>query len=231
MRYIKFIIVALSFVYVQSATGASFDCNKARSVSEKLICSDPELSAMDDKLFEIYKRAKEVSNNSKEFREEQGIAWKYREQNCTDKQCIAAWYKARNKHYAQVVEQAIHSPISNVNSPELLRGRYICHQQKLYDKSTGYETPQSNDNDSGGFLIEINGVNGVMSINNGGPGASGPWMFSFYETKKIESNNYFVYRINDRFFRKLHLLVNSGEVSLMVQEADKYMMTGKCNRK
>lgn len=88
------------------SAAASFDCNKARSVSEKLICGNSELSALDDKLFDVYKKARELSNNSKEFREEQVTAWKYREQNCADNECVANWYNMRIKHYTQYINKS-----------------------------------------------------------------------------------------------------------------------------
>ena len=39
------------------AQAASFDCNKAASTTEKLICSDAETSALDGKLQGAYKAA------------------------------------------------------------------------------------------------------------------------------------------------------------------------------
>jgi uncharacterized protein YecT (DUF1311 family) len=43
-----------SFVFAQ---GPTFDCAKAQGEVEKLICSDPSLSALDQKLAEVYKAA------------------------------------------------------------------------------------------------------------------------------------------------------------------------------
>ena len=39
------------------AIGASFDCNKAQTKTEKLICSDGELGKLDQKLADLYKEA------------------------------------------------------------------------------------------------------------------------------------------------------------------------------
>ena len=38
----------------EGSVSPSFDCNKARSISEKLICSDAELSRLDNELVTIY---------------------------------------------------------------------------------------------------------------------------------------------------------------------------------
>ena len=43
---------------------ASFDCKKATTQTEKAICSDRELSALDTRLGKVYKYAREVSKNS-----------------------------------------------------------------------------------------------------------------------------------------------------------------------
>lgn len=48
-----------------SAHAASFDCKKARSFQEKTICSDPQLSALDEQLGASYKDAIERSGAKK----------------------------------------------------------------------------------------------------------------------------------------------------------------------
>jgi len=42
-----------------SASAASFDCAKARSKSERLICGDPQLSALDDRLAALAARVRQ----------------------------------------------------------------------------------------------------------------------------------------------------------------------------
>jgi len=78
-----------------SPQGASFDCNKAHSVSEKLICSDPELSRLDNELATIYYKAKDAAQDKKAFAAENSLRWNQREQTCTDKDCLISWYTAR----------------------------------------------------------------------------------------------------------------------------------------
>ena len=46
---------------------ASFDCQKAKSVNERLICKDVELSKLDDELVFAYKEALRKSSNPKEL--------------------------------------------------------------------------------------------------------------------------------------------------------------------
>jgi len=42
---------------------ASFDCNKATTETEIAICSDPELSALDDRLSGVYVTGRQVTKN------------------------------------------------------------------------------------------------------------------------------------------------------------------------
>ncbi len=45
------------FFYIQVGNAASFDCNKAKSPVEKAICTDSELSKLDEDLSQTYKAA------------------------------------------------------------------------------------------------------------------------------------------------------------------------------
>ena len=69
----------------------SFDCRKASSTSEKLICSDTELSQLDSELAVLYKAAKAAAPNGEEFRKESAAEWKIREQTCGDRACLIQW--------------------------------------------------------------------------------------------------------------------------------------------
>jgi len=70
----------------------SFDCTKARSIPENLICHDSELAAYDVELGAIYERAKAAAYDKKAFSARTRKQWNYREKNCRDKDCVAAWY-------------------------------------------------------------------------------------------------------------------------------------------
>ena len=82
----------------------SFDCSKARSDSERLICSDPELAADDVQLAEIFSRAKAAATDPDAFKQHTRSEWNYREQNCHDRDCVARWYidqKTALEHIAE----------------------------------------------------------------------------------------------------------------------------------
>lgn len=70
----------------------SFDCTKARSDAERLICSDPELAADDVLLAGIYAKAKAAAKDQATFRERTRAQWNFRERQCHDRECLARWY-------------------------------------------------------------------------------------------------------------------------------------------
>ncbi len=71
---------------------ASFDCTKARSDAEHIICSDAELAAADVQLAAIYAKAKAAATDPIAFKERTRAQWNYRERQCHDRECVARWY-------------------------------------------------------------------------------------------------------------------------------------------
>lgn len=73
---------------------ASFDCGKATTQVEKLICADQQLSEMDNHLAEQYALALAQAQNKAAFKIEQ-IAWLKERNNCPDRECISQRYYQR----------------------------------------------------------------------------------------------------------------------------------------
>ena len=73
----------------------SFDCGKARSVPEKMICSDPELARLDRELGRLYARAKNATSDPAAFRRRNNEEWRRRESACRDRECLLGWYAQR----------------------------------------------------------------------------------------------------------------------------------------
>ncbi|MDR0762218.1 MAG: lysozyme inhibitor LprI family protein [Campylobacteraceae bacterium] len=82
----KKVLLILTLV-TSSLFSASFDCKKAKTDIEKLICSDKELSQLDDELNEAYKKALARSNNKEALKKSQ-IEWL----NRIDKDCKKDYY-------------------------------------------------------------------------------------------------------------------------------------------
>jgi len=64
-QYLKSLALALLLSVGVGSVGkaASFDCNKATTETEIAICSDPELSALDDRLSGVYVKGRQVTKN------------------------------------------------------------------------------------------------------------------------------------------------------------------------
>ena len=82
----------------------SFDCAKAKSTGEKLICSDNQLATQDNELNEIYKSAQEKIGDSSEFKSEAAAARAQREQSCFDITCLIKWYASRKDYYNNILK-------------------------------------------------------------------------------------------------------------------------------
>jgi len=70
------------FLFTVSLFGASFDCTKASSKVEKMICSDSELSALGDNLSKAFKEALKSTDDKDQLKKEQFLWMKNRDQ-CT----------------------------------------------------------------------------------------------------------------------------------------------------
>jgi hypothetical protein len=87
-----------------TALQASFDCAKARSDAEVLICHDPELAADDVELAAIFLKAKVAVADQAALRERTKDEWSYREQNCHDRDCLVRWYTDQKAVLTQIAE-------------------------------------------------------------------------------------------------------------------------------
>lgn len=108
-------IIAVSCLLFSTASfAASFDCAKAYSKVEKLICDTPSLSKADDELYVDYLQAKLVTGNSAEFKKIVGQNWKLREKNCDTEECLLDWYKRSTVLYRNIAG----SKSPDANKPE-----------------------------------------------------------------------------------------------------------------
>jgi hypothetical protein len=94
----------------RQATGVavqpSFDCAKARSRAERLICSDPELAQLDRDTGRLHARARSAARDPAAFKRQNDREWKQRETDCGDKACLLAWYAHRREQLQETVAQA-----------------------------------------------------------------------------------------------------------------------------
>ncbi|MFM0392434.1 lysozyme inhibitor LprI family protein [Paraburkholderia phytofirmans] len=77
------------------ASAASFKCTSKSSASEKIVCKEPSLSALDDRLAAAWQRAKEATLDTAALEAARTHQWLWRQHNCTDEACVKSWYDRR----------------------------------------------------------------------------------------------------------------------------------------
>src|SRR5215467_3600209 len=88
------IVLAVLLSRPLSALATSFDCSQLLTAVEQMICSDAELSQLDDKLANAYKATKSRAPTSTRLASDQR-QWLAGRDACTDRQCIRASYETR----------------------------------------------------------------------------------------------------------------------------------------
>ena len=82
----------------------SFDCRRARSLPEKMICSDAELARIDRELGRVYATAQKATPNRAAFQRQQDQEWLRRESTCRDRDCMLRWYAQRRDQLMNEME-------------------------------------------------------------------------------------------------------------------------------
>lgn len=88
MKSILWIILGCLFL-ITASKAAGFDCSKAQTKVEKLICADAELSKMDEGMAKLYSQILKASSNDPALKNAQRDWLKYRQI------CLAADYKQK----------------------------------------------------------------------------------------------------------------------------------------
>lgn len=86
-------------------TSPSFDCSKARSTTEKLICVDEDLARQDRELGRIHERAKRAAPDARAFQRDSDAEWQRREEACQDRECLQRWYAQRRAQLSAQAEE------------------------------------------------------------------------------------------------------------------------------
>ena len=90
---IAVVVTALAPLCAQSAQAASFDCTKAATAVEKMICADADLSKLDKELGEAYAQARARSEDQKAIRSDQ-LSWlRGIRDACADAGCLREVYE------------------------------------------------------------------------------------------------------------------------------------------
>ncbi|MGF1725538.1 lysozyme inhibitor LprI family protein [Photobacterium nomapromontoriensis] len=137
MNY-PWLLVVLAITPVFTSQAASFDCSKAASPAEKMICQDPILNTFDEILGEQYKalRSQLTPVQKQVLREEQLTWWEERDRQCSlgVSKCIPSYgqrigelrYKIALESFKQALPH-VTTMAQLINSPnyhEFLASRY-----------------------------------------------------------------------------------------------------------
>ena len=111
----------LPFLFCNLLSGASFNCTKASSNVEKMICTDVFLSELDTQMGTLYKEASKSTTNKKELLDNQRIWIKERE-NCATADCISSTTKNRISQLENLISTKSQDISTNIKKVELQVG-------------------------------------------------------------------------------------------------------------
>jgi uncharacterized protein len=102
------------------AHAASFDCAKAASATEKLICGNTAVSLLDEQLGQAYKQA--LTNSAdKDSLKQQQVEWLKQQRACKDAECLTQTYQARIEQLKKVetTNKASELDTKSIEKPQL----------------------------------------------------------------------------------------------------------------
>ena len=111
-----------SMMACSTSYAASFDCNKATSNVEKMICSDNKLSRLDDYLSQNYKIAMgpDMPDGEKFKIRKSQIDWLDKRNSCIDIQCIEKMYSKQMDYLWNECFDHLHGKIEYIKFSEAL---------------------------------------------------------------------------------------------------------------
>jgi uncharacterized protein len=124
-----FLISILLFCAASTVNAASFDCTKAASHVEKLICSNSEISELDDEVnIDYHKTLDETNNGLRTDLIKQQKHWlKFMRNRCSDELCLkhAYWSKLAELETFFIVNNL------NIHGPTYIKSPYKNEAEKL----------------------------------------------------------------------------------------------------
>ena len=114
MKKICIPALILSFYFPVLGYAASFDCSKAASWTEQMICGDAPLSRMDDRMAVTYKQAFEVLD--KNMLKTTQLAWIKKQRACKDIMCLRDLYTARSDELYDLIIKSSPSSVGKLDS-------------------------------------------------------------------------------------------------------------------
>ncbi len=136
-------LMLLLLVPFMPTLAASFDCNKASTLVETAICSDAELSSLDDSLAALYKQALRQSSSASQIKARQR-AWLKTRNTCKSEGCVRDAYHQR---LAELQATPAARPTQSAAIPVRIGD---CVTTQIEDKSTRFA--EATPGDTGGEM-------------------------------------------------------------------------------
>lgn len=139
MRMAVYLLLAVVVVsFHTKVKAASFDCEKAKSAVEKMICADAELSKLDEEVAQAYGKAKTSISNEKwkELIQKRQKQWLRERNTCDEAICVKNIYESRLASL-KLALAATEEVIAQQNA--IKRGP--CGDWIFRDGATGHEPP------------------------------------------------------------------------------------------
>ena len=128
MKQITSMVLAVAGLLLSlPAHAASFDCAKATTKVERLICADAELSKLDEELNAAYKTALQDEKQANTIKQAQK-QWLKERNNCADAVCVKGVYEERLLGLS--LPASAHTPPSDI--PQQFLHRWTGYSKVIY---------------------------------------------------------------------------------------------------
>src|SRR5471032_734224 len=110
MRIVAATIAGLLLSLGSASYAASFNCMKLHTRIEKLICSDQELSKLDDELASTYKLARQAPTDWEPIGVEVQKNWLNERNKCFNSTCLIKMYREQIDFWGVMAKSALAEP-------------------------------------------------------------------------------------------------------------------------
>jgi uncharacterized protein YecT (DUF1311 family) len=138
----KIILIVLGWLVLGGAAqAASFDCAKAGTKVEKLICGDSELSKLDEELNAAYKTALQDASQADTLKKAQQ-QWLKKRNGCANAGCVKRAYEMRLQNLSSSLAQSISNQKPKPRFTVIQgKGWTVCESYARYLNSLPESTP------------------------------------------------------------------------------------------
>lgn len=107
MKKLPLPVLAISLFLSGCTQAASFDCAKAATKTEKMICADEKISKLDEEMAALYKQAREKSNDKALFIEDHKRWLRVNRNKCFLSQCLYDSYVVQIEALKGVIQTGV----------------------------------------------------------------------------------------------------------------------------